>query len=534
MFTSKVIERRYFFLFVASLLLKSVSAKKRPSDAAPKPAVPWCRKAHVMVPVQDATVVTQPDNEVKLEQQVLVWGGKGHDKAQKAHGSSLLGDVWSARFNLDPPANSDTPLPHAHWDLHAQDESSAPTPRWKSDGDVLGGYFWIFGGDDYSKGHFLKDVWALPISQALEQEDDSNPGVAWTQVKIAKDSPTPHSRRGMAVVALHDTKSLIIIGGRQKHESCLPDSWMLKLPDGWDDPALGPDAWGEAQWSELPELPSACRWGHAATRVVDSITNTELAAVFGGRKLNHATGAFEYNDELWFFQPGTQGGSWTQAKNYGSYSPNPRDHTSLTFDANTHSLYVFGGRTQASLNKPALRDLWKYSLQTESWTELHPSGRQPQTRYLHYAASLRGGMAMFGGEHIDQANEGMHESAKRDTKLNDLWFYEYEHNRWTSLSNKDCEAVDESLPKGANMFELMLLFTIVGVGVAFLLAMASHFHSPGGGSSVFDYCRPRLQRPPGGGGGGPSSPRRLGVELSNLTSSAVSEVTHKSGYERII
>ena len=75
MFTSKVIERRYFFLFVASLLLKSVSAKKRPSDAAPKPAVPWCRKAHVMVPVQDATVVTQPDNEVKLEQQVLVWGG---------------------------------------------------------------------------------------------------------------------------------------------------------------------------------------------------------------------------------------------------------------------------------------------------------------------------------------------------------------------------------------------------------------------------------------------------------------------------
>jgi len=485
--------------------------------------VPWCRKGGVMVALEGQGSAS-----------VLLFGGKGHDKVKKSHGSSLMADSWVLTLlksdglpidlsagsisttegdSLDGPARVD-------WSRVPQAPSVRPEARWKASGDAIGDFFVVFGGDDGKM--FLNDLWVLPLASALrsaqtvdsgrhegqaptaggspsgdpggapskgvltgailaaatagavppppvhpvDDDDDTNNDARWGKVVLQAGTQSPEKRRGHTIVALPTNRALMLVGGRKKHHICLHDAWTLLLPVGAlanaDGSTLGL-GWESASWQKVAPLPSQCRWGHASTRVEDPLTKSEMVAVFGGRKeeiVNGSrTGVFDYNSELWFFSLGgstsdedgdapsddaetsepalkaASSGKWTMIEAAAGASwPARRDHHSLSYDASDYALYVFGGRTSASMTSTAnLNDLWRFSLLTQTWAELRPLGRLPEPRYLHMTAMAQGSLVVFGGEHIDRLGD-----KKADHKLNDLWAFVPRAQQWTLISKSDC------------------------------------------------------------------------------------------------
>ena len=370
-----------------------------------------------------------------------------------------------------------------------------PDGRWKSSGDRIGNYFFVFGGDDGS-GQFLNDLWVLPLKQSKnltildeplssdtmndaeeemilgdlfapeeEEEEESDEAssrgnndeesdevtvgddcttgknchdAAWEGARWVK--PTleggessgddvgprmPHVRRGHTLTALPETRALVLVGGRQKHEVCLPDTWLLTLPASFDPFAVDaastgstssvsfgvPEVWSDAGWFEAQPLPSACRWGHSSVLLMDPTTQTEIVAVFGGRHEDLDTGEYLYSDELWLFSTtvsmtpsettsnrrrrslsleadttseadgagGTAAllGHWALADTLNGLRPPARDHHASMSTADRKGVYVFGGRTAESMTSAALNDLWLYSVESRSWTQLNPHGYLP-------------------------------------------------------------------------------------------------------------------------------------------------------------
>ena len=85
-----------------------------------------------------------------------------------------------------------------------------------------------------------------------------------------------------------------------------------------------------------------------------------------------------------------------------------------------------GGKT-TDLAAAAEDDIWRYDFRTRTWADL-TEGRQPETRYLHSAATWRiapplrvdgapGAVLLFGGEHIKSRRR----HKKKYVRLNDVW-----------------------------------------------------------------------------------------------------------------
>lgn len=108
--------------------------------------------------------------------------------------------------------------------------------------------------------------------------------------------------------------------------------------------------------------------------------------------------------------------AWTQLQVSGSAPTAREDHTwTITPDGVT--AYLFGGRDRAILRD----DLWAYSLATDTWSLLAPSGVRPSARFGHNAAWVEGvGLVIFAGQ------------AGADF-FNDLWAYDPASNEWRSL-----------------------------------------------------------------------------------------------------
>jgi hypothetical protein len=166
----------------------------------------------------------------------------------------------------------------------------------------------------------------------------------------------------------------MLVGGRQQKHVCLHDAWILPLPAGDlanDEGSTEGLGWDKVAWQKVSPPPSQCRWGHAAARIEDPLTKSEVVAVFGGRKEvidgGTRTGIFDYNNELWLFglagstfgsddttdddtattgnvnatsfAKAATGGTWTLAEGApGAAVPAKRDHHSLSYDSAGYAL----------------------------------------------------------------------------------------------------------------------------------------------------------------------------------------------------
>lgn len=114
--------------------------------------------------------------------------------------------------------------------------------------------------------------------------------------------------------------------------------------------------------------------------------------------------------------PSPAASGWAQLPS-AETSPAPReDHTwAITPDGAT--AYLFGGRDGATVYD----DLWAYSLATDSWQAVTPSGETPPARFGHNAAWAPGiGLVVFAGQGASAF-------------FGDLWAYDPDSNAWRTL-----------------------------------------------------------------------------------------------------
>lgn len=282
--------------------------------------VPWCMKGGIMS--------TAPDSSI------ILWSGKGHDKHVAPHGSSLLSSFWVLNS-----ISTNAKWEEATWKKFPQ--HLHPSGRWKSSGDVIGDYFFAFGGDD---GHsFLNDIWGLNLNNVLAANVPTadplyTPTLSWINPSLDVTAALPHERRGHTLTSLPLGRSVLLVGGRKKHEICLQDAWLLTLPD--EEVMHQNSSWASTSWKQVDTLPGQCRWGHAAALATDPITKSEIVAVFGGRMQDLDTKKFIYSNDLWFFSASgvAGGGQWSKGDTSNGVVPEKRDHHSMVFDEASHTM----------------------------------------------------------------------------------------------------------------------------------------------------------------------------------------------------
>jgi N-acetylneuraminic acid mutarotase len=95
---------------------------------------------------------------------------------------------------------------------------------------------------------------------------------------------------------------------------------------------------------------------------------------------------------LWSYRPATN--DWAQLTPTGPLPP-PRSSNSAVWDASNQQMLVFGGQNGGSY----LNDLWAYSPQSNSWSQLPSGWRTPPSRGDHTAVWDGTGarMLVFGG-----------------------------------------------------------------------------------------------------------------------------------------
>ncbi len=98
-------------------------------------------------------------------------------------------------------------------------------------------------------------------------------------------------------------------------------------------------------------------------------------------------------------------------------APSPRIDGTITYDAERFSLFLFGGSGSGALN-----DLWRFSLATERWEQLSPTGPLPPARFGHTLVTdtRRNRIILFGGQ-----ARGF---------FSDVWAFDPATNAWRQLA----------------------------------------------------------------------------------------------------
>ena len=133
--------------------------------------------------------------------------------------------------------------------------------------------------------------------------------------------------------------------------------------------------------------------------------------IFGGRDESN-----NLLNDLYLFTD-SPGDSWQQLFPTGS-PPSPRKNPAAVWDPDTSKMYIFGGDEGVALN-----DLHCYDSGDNSWQELLPSGAVPSKRSAHAAVwdPNEKKIYVFGG------GDGT-------VTMNDLHSYNSQSNTWTQLS----------------------------------------------------------------------------------------------------
>lgn len=241
----------------------------------------------------------------------------------------------------------------------------------------------VFGGELFSSGTSLNDVWVL--SNANGQGGTP----IWTQLSPAGSAPRARSLH----TAVYDAANNImtVFGGINSSGQFFSDVWVLTHANG-----LG----GTPAWTRLSPsgpLPSGLSNHTAVYDATNNImtvfagdNNANTSATNGVYTLSHANGL---------------GGTplWTKILGNGTAgSPPKRESPTAVYDAAHNLMIIFGGGPFPILG--AFNDVWVLTNAnglggTPVWTKLKPTGGPPGTRFFHTAVydAVNNLMVIFGG-----------------------------------------------------------------------------------------------------------------------------------------
>jgi len=223
--------------------------------------------------------------------------------------------------------------------------------------DPISGTVVMFGGILETDGEQVGDTWAYDAAAAT-----------WTELQPTGASPS--ARSSFSMVYDDMDQQIILFGGWDKEESAhLDDTWAY-------DPI-------ENTWTELTpagDVPSA-RGSHSMA--YDPVLNAVI--LFGG------TDSTSYFDDTWIYDFATN--TWTEVLPTGEIPPARAGHR-MAYDPSSGTVLLFGGWNGTAY----YNDTWTFDVATSTWTSLDlldaPSARDSHS--LTYDA-LTNELILFGG-----------------------------------------------------------------------------------------------------------------------------------------
>jgi hypothetical protein len=250
----------------------------------------------------------------------------------------------------------------------------------------------IFGGEVYSTGATLNDVWVL--SNANGQGGPAS----WTQLNPSGSLPTARLFHSAVYDAANNI--MTVFGGQTSNFQPLTDVWVLSHANG-----LG----GTPAWTQLSpggRLPSGV-FGHTA--VYDASNN--IMIVFAGI---NAANTSTTNGVYALSHANGLGGTpqWSKILGNGTAgSPAKRLSPTAVYDAANNRMTIFGGSPNTGNNGlpggGEFNDVWVLAnangLGTPVWTQLHPTGGPVGTRVFHTAVydAVNNLMVIYGGDNYE-------------------------------------------------------------------------------------------------------------------------------------
>ncbi|WP_420317507.1 kelch repeat-containing protein [Ekhidna sp.] len=373
-----------------------------------------------------------------------------------------------------------------------EETGSKPHPGSRHGGLAWSDYegnFWLLGGAEVggTGNGFYNDLWKY------EPKKD-----AWTYIKGSTDLILNDGVYGSKGIAseLNDPKS-------RWHGA----SWTAQDGKLWffgginHNPEIGNIAWLNDLWYFDPST-EAYTW-------IGGSTTIDVAGVYGEKgdpSISHIPGArsssaywsdeegnfwlfggyesFEYNNDLWKFNPNTLEWTWVNGNNfqnspsiYGELGvPDPnnsigaRRYTDGRIDQEGN-VWVFGGDGHdGQSQRGLLNDLWKYDPSTNIWTWMggnttrnslgnygtkyvaHPDNLPPP-RYSHSSwIDDSGNLWIFGG-YGDIDGDGPIARGN----MNDLWKYDVKTNLWTWMGGSDQIGDAGSFGAQGNFYETSVI-----------------------------------------------------------------------------
>ncbi|MFK7952949.1 MAG: kelch repeat-containing protein, partial [Ekhidna sp.] len=327
--------------------------------------------------------------------------------------------------------------------------------------------FWLLGGAEIgsSRYGFYNDLWKYsPQKNTWEYINGNtelilNEGVYGSK-GIGSDTNEPRSRWHGASWTGSDGK-LWFFGGINHNEAIGNIAWINDL---WNyDPESNTYTWmggsksinangvyGEKGQSSINHIPGA---RSSSAYWSDQEGNFWL---FGGYE------SFEYNNDLWKFNPSTLEWTWVSGNNFQN-SPGIYGELGVANSANSigarrytdgridqdGNVWIFGGEAQDSqAQRGFINDLWKYNPTTNMWTwmsgpklinqagnygvkgvsspENLPPGRYSHSMWIDDA----GNVWVFGGYGRKDVDSSV-------GNLNDFWKFDVKTNEWTWMGGSD-------------------------------------------------------------------------------------------------
>ncbi|MEM7296712.1 MAG: fibronectin type III domain-containing protein [Bacteroidota bacterium] len=337
------------------------------------------------------------------------------------------------------------------------------------------GDFWMLGGRIFGTGYFT-DLWKYePAKEEWTFVRGSidpilNEGVYGAQ-GIGSPTNEPKSRWHGASW-LGDDGRLWFFGGLNQNTNTNTVAWLNDL---WVyDPASDIYTWmggsseidGDAVYGIQGEASAAHIPGAKSSAAYWTDSNG-IFWLFGGYE------SFEYNNDLWKFNPNTLEWTWVNGNNFQN---TPGTHGELGVAAESNEIgsrrymdawqdnegfiWIFGGQgIDGEGQLGYLNDLWKYDPSTNLWTwmggntlndQIGNYGTQgvaspdniPSARYAHTTwTDDSGNLWLFGGVGI----LGEDQETSTATWLNDLWKYDIRTNMWTWVAGNGPDAVSDGV-----------------------------------------------------------------------------------------
>lgn len=189
---------------------------------------------------------------------------------------------------------------------------------------------------------------------------------------------------------------------------------------GWNGSTLN-ETWEydptASAWTELhPAVSPVSRAD--ATFVFDSSANEFV--LFGGWT-QYANGTVHRLDDTWTFSLGTD--QWTELHPTGA--PSPRSDSAAAYDSAGGVVYLYGGFSGTAY----LGDSWTFDPTTVTWSSIAPIGPTPGIRSdgrMVYDPTADE-FILFGGNDFNGPNLTFHH-------LNDTWVYRLPSNRWSLIA----------------------------------------------------------------------------------------------------